>query len=335
MTRETKVGLLVGMGVILLIGIIVSDHLAVVNEQTPADLVDYAPQAQPSVGAVNHQLAATTADGALRQREPLPIPGQVRRGEDLVVGEPVVPETIIPPAASRTTAVDEPPAAPREGSAPAPTIHYVKNGETLYDIAKRYYGDGNLWRIIARANRDRVSENGRVAVNVRLTVPNISRLATHPDFEPVDDHGRLLATVPGPRGSITTDRGGRFITVQPNQTLSELAAQYLGSSQRWPELLEANRDKLSDPTELGAGMTIRIPGATASAATPAAKPQRQTTAAAQSNTYTVQRGDTLYGIAQRLLGDGEQWSTIYEANRDTLDSPHDLEVGQTLRIPAP
>lgn len=40
MTRETKVGLLVGMGIILLIGIVVSDHLSKVQQQPPANFTD-------------------------------------------------------------------------------------------------------------------------------------------------------------------------------------------------------------------------------------------------------------------------------------------------------
>ena len=35
MTKETKMGLLVGLGIILAIGIVVSDHMSVANRQTP------------------------------------------------------------------------------------------------------------------------------------------------------------------------------------------------------------------------------------------------------------------------------------------------------------
>src|SRR6266498_2164902 len=49
MARETKVGLLVGMGIILLIGIIVSDHLSVVHHQSPAPMEGFANGAQAGV----------------------------------------------------------------------------------------------------------------------------------------------------------------------------------------------------------------------------------------------------------------------------------------------
>lgn len=36
-------------------------------------------------------------------------------------------------------------------------------------------------------------------------------------------------------------------------------------------------------------------------------------------TYIVVRGDTLWDIAQRFLGDGSRWEEIYQANKDALD----------------
>ena len=50
--------------------------------------------------------------------------------------------------------------------------------------------------------------------------------------------------------------------------------------------------------------------------------------------YTVEAGDSLWAIAQRFYGDGNQWSRIYEANRDQLDNPDTIQPGQVLRIPS-
>ncbi len=47
--------------------------------------------------------------------------------------------------------------------------------------------------------------------------------------------------------------------VRPGDTLSELAQRFLGSSRRYHELYEANRDVLSSPHALRAGMVLRIP----------------------------------------------------------------------------
>ncbi len=51
-------------------------------------------------------------------------------------------------------------------------------------------------------------------------------------------------------------------------------------------------------------------------------------------TYTVQSGDSLSGIAGKLLGDMGRWSEIYDLNKNTIGSDPDLIfVGQTLTIP--
>ncbi|MBA3631582.1 MAG: LysM peptidoglycan-binding domain-containing protein [Acidobacteria bacterium] len=50
-------------------------------------------------------------------------------------------------------------------------------------------------------------------------------------------------------------------------------------------------------------------------------------------TYTVRPGDTLAKISQRFYGTTRRYLDIYEANRDVLRSPSQIEVGQELRIP--
>ena len=44
MTKETKIGLLVGMGAIILIGILISDHLSVAQRQQQAQLANGIPE---------------------------------------------------------------------------------------------------------------------------------------------------------------------------------------------------------------------------------------------------------------------------------------------------
>ena len=48
--------------------------------------------------------------------------------------------------------------------------------------------------------------------------------------------------------------------------------------------------------------------------------------------YQVASGDNLTKIAQKFYGNGN-YDVIYQANRDSMKSPGDLRVGQTLVIP--
>ena len=55
---------------------------------------------------------------------------------------------------------------------------------------------------------------------------------------------------------------------------------------------------------------------------------------AGDTSYTVRKGDTLSGIAQRHYGKASRWHAIFEANRDQLDDPDLIRPGQVLKLPA-
>jgi 5'-nucleotidase len=52
---------------------------------------------------------------------------------------------------------------------------------------------------------------------------------------------------------------------------------------------------------------------------------------ASSGSYTVRKGDTLYGIARNKYGDGKQWTRIASANPGLR--PETLKVGQQIMVP--
>jgi DNA-binding SARP family transcriptional activator len=71
-------------------------------------------------------------------------------------------------------------------------------------------------------------------------------------------------------------------------------------------------------------------------------PSTPATSTAAPTTYVVQRGDTLWGIAQRELGDPLRWSEIYQLNEGRpqpdgaiLTDPHWIDPGWTLLLPSP
>ena len=52
-------------------------------------------------------------------------------------------------------------------------------------------------------------------------------------------------------------------------------------------------------------------------------------------TYTVRSGDTLFGIAERELGDGRRWTEIFLLNRAVIRNPEQIFAGQVLTLPPP
>jgi len=56
-------------------------------------------------------------------------------------------------------------------------------------------------------------------------------------------------------------------------------------------------------------------------------------AGSSARTYTVQSGDTLSKIAKQFYGNANEYNKIFNANRDKLDNPDRIQVGQELLIP--
>lgn len=110
-----------------------------------------------------------------------------------------------------------------------------------------------------------------------------------------------------------------YYTVQPGDTLSEIANRLYGNAGKYPVIFEANREVIKDPNLIYPGQILRIIKPPAVQAT--------------SDNYTVKPGDTLSKIAKEFYGDARKYSIIFEANRDILKNPNIIQPGQKLRIP--
>src|SRR5690606_30131632 len=50
--------------------------------------------------------------------------------------------------------------------------------------------------------------------------------------------------------------------------------------------------------------------------------------------YVVQRGDSLWAIAEAHLGSGFRWTEIHDLNRSFIADPNIICIGWQLRLPA-
>ena len=50
--------------------------------------------------------------------------------------------------------------------------------------------------------------------------------------------------------------------------------------------------------------------------------------------HTVEKGDTLWAVAEKAYGNGSKYQAIFEANKPMLSHPDKIYPGQVLRIPA-
>lgn len=102
-------------------------------------------------------------------------------------------------------------------------------------------------------------------------------------------------------------------TVKSGDTLSAIAAKYGTTYQKL-----AAYNGITNPNIIHVGQKIKIPGTGTATANP------------QYTIYKVVRGDTLWGIAAKFLGNGSRYKEIKKLNGLTSDT---LQIGQTLKIP--
>ena len=106
--------------------------------------------------------------------------------------------------------------------------------------------------------------------------------------------------------------------VQPGDDLWTLAVAYYGDGTRWRQIADANADLVSGGMEIEAGWRLAVPDAPAQPG---------------ETVVVVVKGDTLWGLAGRYLGDPERWREIHQANLDLVDDPDQIDVGWRLRLP--
>ncbi len=142
---------------------------------------------------------------------------------------------------------------------PAFIEYKVKRGESLSDISKKYFGKPDNYIEIFNANKDKLRNPNDLVIGMTLKIPvsidNLEKIKELDKSEPpikVDSDKKDLPTLPPVKEF-------KEITVGKGESLSALALQYLGNSELYPAIFEANRDKLKTPDSLKVGMKLNIP----------------------------------------------------------------------------
>jgi len=122
--------------------------------------------------------------------------------------------------------------------------------------------------------------------------------------------------------------------------LETVLADYLAAHNPYKPMTDGRITEIAAATETQPSAQTSTDTA-AKTVTPDAKPAEQTkteakpaaeTAAAVETKHVIAKGDTLWGLAKAIYGNGELWKTIAAANGNPV--PERLEVGKELQIPA-
>lgn len=148
------------------------------------------------------------------------------------------------------------PAGAADGAGPAvaapatdaPGSYRIKPGDTFSTIAAERYGSENKWVDIAQANP--LVDPTKLKVGQVIRLPDAAEVAAGGSrVEPDDEQ----PAAPGP---------SRRYTVKDTDTLSSIAQQFYGDSNRWRLIYNANRQTLGpDPDRIPSDVTIILPPA--------------------------------------------------------------------------
>ena len=239
MTKDTKVGLVIGLAFI--VGVVILLNWAVKPGEAERQTEHYRPADAYDSHVDREPVILDTIALSARDRVDLPMAkDSAGQGlEDAGLSGPV--ESLFSHDDSEpveSTSVD----LIVEPVRPKPVFHVVKEGETLYDIAVAVYGPGkgHKWKIIQEANKYKITNGHMIRPGLRLLIPPLESSAADMVLTPVlgaDD--------------------GRNYTVQPGDTLSDISLRKLGTSRRWREIMRLNG--LASEMSLRPGMILKLP----------------------------------------------------------------------------
>ncbi len=264
-TKESKLALIIGFVLVLVVGVLVSDHFSQANkmslqnlaqgeQETRTPIATLGPRESQGINNAFRDIAEQVrsneyASGAQTQPSHAPVeidntnPGSTSILDDAIK---YAQETV--KKAEYPVAGDWKPKQPVQQEPireiPEPTYHLytVESGDTLIGIARRYLGDGDRYRDIESLNADKLGPDLVLKVGMKLRLPGDAPIIT------LQERGK----------SSTVKRSGdRVYTVKPGDTLGEIAYKLLGTSKRANEIVELNEIESADT--IFVGMTLKIP----------------------------------------------------------------------------
>ncbi len=293
MTRELKLALILGSSLVLVVGVLISDHLSGAR-QARIERVDSPLVTQPVTQVPPLASATHAADTIIPQ----------------MLDYPSLDPATQPP----TTALGDP--AP----VTAQQIAQSNDPQSELDRLAAQFGF-KLEPVPVAAQTDRIETPEDVAVltmrDARAGGPGDSPAANSSETGAVRTTEYTVQS-----GDTLWSLAARFLgSGSRHAELKELNKGRLGPNGELRLGL-----KILVPGATNAGRTNEQ-AAPQRDATPEKKPTTP------SRTYTVKAGDTLHKIAEKTLGSGNRWRDIFEANKSTMKDSNTLRVGAVLKIP--
>jgi nucleoid-associated protein YgaU len=364
MTRETKIGLLVGLAFIIIVGILLSEPLSHSGEVQPAPLPGVGSNVRSAVatpGAANSpgnppiSMQQTAVSQPATPQQTVPTQQEVthpRGGIGIVIGpgdtQPQPPRNSVTETKHDAVAQDAP--APNRTNGPR-TLVGPRTGEVSIGTGAD--------PIAARPEREipkNVKGTPGIIVppadnNSGIEADSLSQAAKAAGEE-LEPFGKPRVAQPGGMAAAQKNAAkgkAQEYEVQAGDSLGKIAAKFYGSSAKTYQdaIVAANPSLKGDRNKILVGVSYVIPAAEATAQgnQPASQqpqqPAQQATdrkpsekPAADEHWYVVKEKDTLWGIAKDQVGDSGAVAAIKELNKDSLKGGDTVRVGMKLKLPA-
>jgi nucleoid-associated protein YgaU len=305
MTKETKIGLLVGLMFIILIGILLSDNWRGAQEPPSAPL--------DKAGASVRQ--AVVAPGTGNAPSVVYVPAA-----------DVSPRGTVP--THRDLDAPPPPVVVSAGAGTGgPVQASGSNGNPSVASNDQH---GGTSAVIPQDLADAAHQHGEdlVAIN------NNNNHGTPDPIGAATD--QTIVTPP-----VATANGPHEYKAVAGDSVSRMASKFLGGNTRTNRdaIVKLNPTLQQDVNKVVVGHTYLIPAsATSPAPSGAAVAGNTPTPATPTNKpeifYTVKPGDNLWRIANNVLGDASAVAAIEDLNHDVLNGSTTVQPGMKLRLPA-
>lgn len=254
MTRETRIGLVVGLLFIVAFGLVLSELTGTTSDPVGSQFASNADTSDNSpvpvsddhpLSVVRRQLAAE-GPAASESLETSGSHGGSEPREETVV---VATERATPTESTQTN----------HANSGRVRTYTVRGGDTLIGIAQRFYGSGSHWRRIMEANSDRIDDPASITVGMELHIPAPPQSSESGVREMNLDELRRHFGASEP--AETTNRTPRTHTVRLGDNLTKIARQFYGDADRDAvmKIYNANRAVLSTPDVLPVGAELKIP----------------------------------------------------------------------------
>ncbi len=229
-------------------------------------------------------------------------------------------------ATATATATVTPTFTPTPTPTATPITYQILPGDTLERIARQF---GTTIDLLAQQNN--INNVHQIDVGHILVIPTAIPPTATATLVPTATATLALTAAPD---AISTIDAYTIYVVQAGDTLSQIAVDHNTTVAAISQL-----NGITNPRTIFIGQRLRIPSATGTpisppsgqavdTATPTAQPTPTPLPTTVPVTYTVQAGDTLYGIAARF-----GVSIVELAQLNGITNYDQLSVGQVLTIP--